>query len=155
MRLGRFAGATRATNEGLKLLVDTNIFLEVQLSQRRAPQARAILASLKSPKKRGFVTDITMDSIAIIMEHHGRTPEQVQVFLTSLLGYAGLEFYYLSLFDRIAATSHMKQFGLDYDDACQYQAMKVLEVGTIASFDADFDRIPEIKRITSASELPE
>jgi len=108
---------------------------------------------LKSGKTRGYVIDITMDSIAVIMEHYGRTPEQIQVFFSALLGYSGLEFYYLSLFDRIAATSHMKQFGLDYDDACQYQAMKVLGVDAIACFDADFDRIRQIKRITTASEI--
>ena len=38
--------------------------------------------------------------------------------LTELRVFSGLNFYYLSLFDRIAATSHMKEFGLDYDDAC-------------------------------------
>ena len=154
MRLARFAGDTHATNEGAIVLVDTNIFLEVQLNQKRAAQAKAILGLLKSGKTRGYVTDITMDSIAIIMEHYGRTPEQIQVFFSALLGYSGLEFYYLSLFDRIAATSHMNQFGLDYDDACQYQAMKVLGVDAIASFDADFDRIRQIKRITTASEIP-
>ena len=47
----------------------------------------------------------------------------------------------------------MKLLNLDFDDACMYQAMRVLEVDIITSFDTDFDRIPEIKRIPSISEL--
>ena len=82
-----------------------------------------------------------------------KDPNEIQTFLTSLLAYKGLEIYTLSIFDRILATKHMQTLGLDYDDACQYQAMKVLKLDIIASFDTDFDRIKQIKRIVDVKQL--
>jgi predicted nucleic acid-binding protein len=46
----------------------------------------------------------------------------------------------------------MEQYGLDFDDAYQYT---VAERGalTLVSFDADFDRTPNGKKITNRSTL--
>jgi predicted nucleic acid-binding protein len=135
------------------MLIDTNIFLEVQLNQDRTPQATQILQMVQSDTVKGYVTDYTIDSIALLMEHYRKTPDEIQTFLSSLLAYKGLEIYTISIFDRILATKHMQTFKLDYDDACQYQAMKVLKLNTIASFDKDFDRIKAITRITDINQL--
>ena len=131
------------------MLIDTNIFLEVQLNQERATQATKILEAISVNKVTGFITDYTIDSVIIIMEHYDKSPDEIKRFLLSLLGYKGLEFYQLSIYDKIEATEHMTVLNLDFDDACMYQAMNVLKVDQIASFDADFDKIPEIKRITA------
>ena len=131
------------------MLIDTNIFLEVQLNQERATQATMILKAISVNKIKGFITDYIIDSDIIIMEHYDKSPDEIKRFLLSLLGYKGLEFYQLSIYDKIEATEHMKLYNLDFDDACMYQAMNVLKVDQIASFDADFDKIPEIERITA------
>lgn len=131
------------------MLIDTNIFLEVQLNQERATQATKILKAISVNKVQGYITDYTIDSVIIIMEHYDKSPDEIKRFLLSLLGYKGLEFYQLSIYDKIEATEHMKLKNLDFDDACMYQAMNVLKVDQIASFDADFDKIPEIERITA------
>ena len=83
------------------------------------------------------------------MEHYNKSPAEIKRFLVSLLAYEGLEFYQLSIFDKINATAHMNSLQLDFDDACMYQAMQVLKIFTIASFDTDFDKIPNIKRLAS------
>ena len=90
-----------------------------------------------------------IDSVIIIMEHYDKSSDEIRRFLLSLLGYKGLEFYQLSIYDKIEATEHMKLYNLDFDEACMYQAMNVLKVNQIASFDTDFDKIPEIERITA------
>ncbi len=131
------------------MLIDTNIFLEVQLNQERAAQATKILEAISVNKVKGFITDYTIDSVIIIMENYDKSPDEIKRFLLSLLGYKGLEFYHLSIYDKIEATEHMKLLNLDFDDACMFQAMNVLKVDQIASFDTDFDKIPEIKRITA------
>lgn len=131
------------------MLIDTNIFLEVQLNQERAPQATKILKAVSVNEIKGYITDYTIDSVIIILEHYDRSPDDIKRFLLSLLGYKGLEFYQLSIYDKIEATEHMKLLNLDFDDACMYQAMNVLKVVQIASFDADFDKIPDIKRVTA------
>ena len=83
------------------------------------------------------------------MEHYNKSPAEIKRFLVSLLAYKGLDFYQLSIFDKIQATEHMSSLQLDFDDACMYQAMQVLKITTIASFDTDFDKIPNIKRLVS------
>ncbi|MFW9902768.1 MAG: type II toxin-antitoxin system VapC family toxin [Candidatus Thorarchaeota archaeon] len=96
-----------------------------------------------------YITDFTIDTIAIIMEHYNESSAEIKRFLVSLLAYEGLEFYRLSVFDKIKATEHMTSLQLDFDDACMYQAMQALKITTIASFDTDFDKIPSVKRLVS------
>ncbi|MFX1514730.1 MAG: type II toxin-antitoxin system VapC family toxin [Promethearchaeota archaeon] len=131
------------------MLIDANIFLEVQLNQEKAPAAAGILKAVLQKDVEGYITDFTIDSIIIILEHYGKSPSEIKRFLLSLLAYKGLEIYQLSIFDKIEATDHMVSLGLDFDDACLYQAMKVLNLSRIASFDSDFDKIPDILRLTS------
>ncbi|UCG01094.1 MAG: type II toxin-antitoxin system VapC family toxin [Candidatus Heimdallarchaeota archaeon] len=131
------------------MLIDTNIFLEVQLNQEKAQRASEILKAVFKNIIRAYITDFTVDSIAIIMEHYNKSPAEIKRFFVSLLAYEGLEFYQLSIFDKIEATEHMRSLQLDFDDACMYQAMQVLKITTIASFDTDFDKIPNIKRLVS------
>jgi predicted nucleic acid-binding protein len=131
------------------MLIDTNIFLEVQLNQVKAQKASEILEAVSKNIIQAYITDFTIDSIVIIMEHFNKTPAEIKLFLVSLLAYKGLDFYQLSIFDKIQATEHMNSFQLDFDDACMYQAMQVLKITTIASFDNDFDKIPNIKRLVS------
>jgi len=133
------------------MLIDTNIFLEVQLNQKKAQEASEILEAVSKNINQAYVTDFTIDSIIIIMEHYNKSPAEIKRFLVSLLAYEGLDFYQLSIFDKIKATEHMSSLQLDFDDACMYQAMQVLKITTIASFDTDFDKIPDIKRLVSLS----
>jgi len=133
------------------MLIDTNIFLEVQLNQEKAQEASEILEAVSKNINQAYVTDFTIDSIIIIMEHYNKSPAEIKRFLVSLLAYEGLDFYQLSIFDKIKATEHMSSLQLDFDDACMYQAMQVLKITTIASFDTDFDKIPDIKRLVSLS----
>ena len=81
------------------------------------------------------------------MEREGKSPSELSLFLSSLLGYRSLHIYFSSLRDRIEATDHMKSFNLDFDDSVAYQAMKRLQAREIVSFDKDFDRVSDIKRI--------
>lgn len=131
------------------MLIDTNIFLEVQLNQEKASQAAKILKAVYEDKVQGYITDFSIDSIVIIMEHYDKSPNEIKRFLVSLLAFKGLEFYHLSIYDKIEATEFMKSLNLDFDDACMYQAMRVLNIDKIASFDSDFDKIPDIQRIIS------
>ncbi len=131
------------------MLIDTNIFLEVQLNQQKAQEASEILEAVSKNIIQAYVTDFTIDSIVLIMEHYNKSPAEIKQFLVSLLAYEGLDFYQLSIFDKIKATEYMNSLHLDFDDACMYQAMRALKITTIASFDTDFDKISSIKRLVS------
>ena len=68
------------------------------------------------------------------------------LFLASLLRYKGLSVYPLGLVSRIRATSFMKDYGLNFDDALAVQALKELSTDTIVSYDDDFDSVEGVKR---------
>lgn len=95
----------------------------------------------------GVTSDFTIDGILLVMESEGKKPQDLSLFLASLLGYKSLSLHFLSLYDRLEATKHMERFTIDFDDSTTYQAMKNLGVDKIVSFDKDFDKIPGIKRI--------
>ena len=89
----------------------------------------------------------------MVMEREGKPPKDLSTFLSSLLGYTGLEIHFLSLLDRIAATKHMTQLKLDFDDATTFQASKNLGINEIVSYDEDFDNLPNLERITPKQAL--
>ena len=91
-------------------------------------------------------TDFIIDSVVLVMEREGKKPSDLSLFLSSLLGYRSLQIQYLSVYDRIEATTHMESFKVDFDDSTTYQAMKNLKANQVKSFDKDLDKIPSIKR---------
>ena len=56
-------------------LVDTNIFLEVLLAQARKEECEKFLSSLKTGKRKGVITDFTLNSIIVILGNLNRLKE--------------------------------------------------------------------------------
>ena len=127
--------------------VDANIFLELLLEQKRADHCETFLTRIKDGKDEAVITDFLVDAIALVLERHGKSSVELATFISSLSAYKGLRVYFLSLADRLFATRHMKEFGLDFDDATTYQAIKRTNVNTVVSFDTDFDGIEGITRM--------
>ncbi len=127
--------------------IDANIFLELLLEQQKADHCEKLLTRIKNGEEEAVITDFLLDAIVLVLERHGRGSDDLAAFISSLTAYKGLRVNFLSIADRLFATRHMKEFGLDFDDGTTYQAMKRMNVDTIVSFDDDFDKIEGIKRI--------
>lgn len=127
--------------------VDANIFLELLLEQQRADHCERFLTRIKNGKDEAVITDFLVDAILLVLERHGKSSVELATFISSLSAYKGLRVYFLSLVDRLFATRHMKEFGLDFDDATTYQAIKRTSVDTLVSFDTHFDGIDGITRV--------
>ena len=127
--------------------VDANIFLEILLEQKRADHCERFLTRIKDGKDEAVITDFLVDAIVLVLERHGKSSVKLATFISSLSAYKGLRVYFLSLADRLFATRHMKEFGLDFDDATTYQAIKRTNIDTLVSFDTDFDGIGGITRM--------
>lgn len=56
-------------------LVDTNIFLEVLLSQKRKGECKGFLRLLKDGKENGIVTDFTIHSLIVNMNQISKLRE--------------------------------------------------------------------------------
>ena len=83
-------------------LVDSNIFLEVLLSQNRKDECESFLTQIKDGKKIGIVTDFTIHSIIVIMSNLNKVNE-LKTFLISLTAYKGLKIYYTTIADEVHA----------------------------------------------------
>jgi len=129
-------------------LVDTNIFLEVMLSQARSKECEVFLKSVKEGVSKAFVTDFSIYSVMIIMTSLSKLDE-LRVFLSSLSAYKGLAIHRNGLKDLLRAIGIMREKRLDLDDAIQYSAAVSLGVKAIVSFDKHFDGL-EVPRAEPA-----
>ncbi|MGB9716967.1 MAG: type II toxin-antitoxin system VapC family toxin [Thermoproteota archaeon] len=129
-------------------LVDTNIFLEVMLSQARSKECEVFLKSVKEGVSKAFITDFSIYSIMIIMTGLSKLGE-LKVFLSSLSAYKGLAIHCNGLKDLLRAVETMREKHLDLDDAIQYSVAMSLGVKAIVSFDKHFDGL-EVPRAEPA-----
>jgi hypothetical protein len=122
----------------MRLLVDTNIFIELLLNQAKAGEARTLLENCKHHEL--FVSDFALHSIGLLLFRHGRQ----QVFRQFLEDIARLGIQMVSLTARelCLVIDAAAKFKLDFDDAYQYSASQRNGL-SIVSFDADFDRTSE------------
>jgi len=128
-------------------LIDANVFLEVELAQKRLKECKIYLKRVMTGEIGAVTTSFIIDTISILMDNAECDSAQIRRFHLSLLKYKGLDIYDLTMVDRIAATDHMKSFDLDFDDAAAYAAMMATGTKEIVSFDKHFDKVPEIRRI--------
>lgn len=120
----------------MKALLDTNIFLEIILSQDRANEAKELL--LKSGQHEFFITDYSLHSVGLLL-FRKKQHEAFQAFVEDVLvnGGIGLLSLYSEEMDNVIFAS--QKFGLDFDDAYQYAVADRYDL-TLISFDTDFQR---------------
>jgi len=131
-----------------EMLLDSNIFLEVELAEQHAEACKRFLGKVRDGIIKSVITDFHVDSIVIVMENYNKSWKELALFLASLFRYKGLRIHQMGLGSRVKATSFMKDYGLDFDDALAVQALKELSIDTIVSYDDDFDSVDWIKRKT-------
>ena len=129
------------------MLIDANIFLEIELDQSRAEECSVLIKRVFEGKIKAITTDFIIDTIIINMERNGCTGERIRRFLLSLLISKGLTIYCHNFVDRIIAIDHMKEFNLDFDDSLVVEAMHNNNVKKIVSFDPHFDKVEGIGRL--------
>lgn len=120
----------------MKLLLDTNIFLEVLLEQARANDAKTLLAKIDAHDF--FISDFSLHSSGVILLKRNRV-NTFRRFLSDMVTQAGTTIALLKAHEMEAVADHSVTFNLDFDDAYQY-ALAMKHDLTIVSFDSDFDR---------------
>jgi uncharacterized protein len=127
----------------MRLVIDTNIFLEVILEQSKASEARVLLT--KTEEHEFFLTDYSLHSIGLLLFRR-QQHNVFQDFLDDMLVRAGMSVVSLAVEDMSALIQTAQQFNLDFDDSYQYVAAKNSDL-KIVSFDRDFDRTERGKRL--------
>ena len=129
------------------MLIDTNIFLELLLDQKKANECELFLKEILEGKKAAFITSFSIDSVVLAMIRNNAENKEIINFLTSLKKYKGLKIHTFSLKDRINALSLIEKYNLDYEDSIILQTAISTKSTEIVSFDKDFDKVKEINRI--------
>ena len=120
----------------MKALLDTNIFLEIILSQEKADEAKNLL--LKSEQHEFFITDYSLHSIGLLLFRR-KQHEAFRAFLDDVLVNGGIGLLSLLPDDMDSVISASQNFGLDFDDAYQYAIASRHDL-VLVSFDTDFQR---------------
>ena len=130
----------------MQFLVDTNLWLELLLSQQRAVEVRRLLESRQGSDF--ALTEFSLYSLGIILTRLNKD-DLFGRFVADALEQAGTRLLRLSAVDMKALLAVRKQFGLDFDDAYQYVAAEKFNL-TLLSFDKDFDHTPRGRLTPSA-----
>jgi len=120
----------------MRLLVDTNIFLEVLLEQTRSDEAKELLA--KTDTHDFFISDFSLHSIGLILLRRNKA-DAFRDFLSDMMTGADTRVALLNPDEIRAVADYATAFHLDFDDAYQYAVAEKYDL-TIVSFDKDFDR---------------
>jgi uncharacterized protein len=126
----------------MKLLIDTNIFLEVLLAQSRVSDAQDLLS--KTKEHEFFITDYSLHSIGLLFFRR-KQHDVFRRFLADLFSVAGIRMISLLPSYMEDVIQAALKFGLDFDDAYQYAVADHYGL-TIVSFDSDFDRTEKGRR---------
>ncbi len=124
------------------ILLDTSIFLELLLDQKRATECESLLEQVSSGRMEAVVTHFTVHAIEAVFGGG----KNVEAFLRNLEHSVGLYVYDTSLSEEIAISLISKRMNRDFDDAVQYYTAKKLGAEPIVSFDKHFDAL-DIDRV--------
>jgi predicted nucleic acid-binding protein len=136
-----------------RLLVDANIFLELELGQSRSKECKRFLSEVAKGTLMATTTDFILDSMAVVMEDQGSPVGDIKKFFASLLLYKGLLVHNLGLKGRTAATDVMDGDELGFDDATSVAVMRRMGIREIVAFDSDFDGVRGITRVEPRATL--
>jgi predicted nucleic acid-binding protein len=120
----------------MKLLLDTNVFLEVMLGQKQAADAQRLLA--QGQKHEMFLSEFSLHSIGCHLFRRGKMTEFKQ-FFQDVVVVGGIQIAALAEHQYDLVADAATRFRLDFDDAYQYAVAKSQGL-SIVSFDTDFDR---------------
>jgi len=119
----------------MRVLIDSNIVLEVLLGQEKAGEAQALLS--QAAEHEFFVSDYSLHSIGLLLFRRNQHAV-FEEFVDDVMVRAGVMVAALLLDDMSEVVRISRQFALDFDDAYQYAAAGRYGL-TIVSFDSDFD----------------
>jgi predicted nucleic acid-binding protein len=124
------------------ILLDTNIFLELLLGQKRATECENLLELISKGQTEATVTHFAVHAVEAALGDES----SLATFLRNLEHSVGLYIYETNLSEEMAAALMSEKIGLDFDDTLQYFVAKKLGVDAVVSFDEHFDKV-DLRRV--------
>lgn len=120
----------------MKLLLDTNIFLEIILDQERASEAKDLL--IRTDQHDFYLSDYSLHSVGLLLFRRNQH-QAFREFVQDVIWDGGVGVLSLAANEIGDVAQAAQQFNLDFDDAYQY-TLAVKVNADLVSFDKDFAR---------------
>ncbi len=117
------------------ILLDTNVFLELLLGQKRAGDCRDLLERVSNGRMEAVATHFSIHAVEAAIGGG----ELLMSFVRNVESSEGLRVYDTDLTEESSAALLTGRIKLDFDDALQYYVAKRLGAEAIVSFDRHFD----------------
>ena len=130
----------------MKLLIDSNVFLEVLLEQADSDAAEEFLA--RSDQHDFFVSDFSLHSICLIVLRH-KSLTLLETFLADTILSGSVAQISIPALELNDVLNNMHLLKLDFDDSYQYTLAEKNGL-TLVSFDKDFDHTPNGRQTPQA-----
>ncbi len=127
------------------VFVDANIFLEVELSDERSAECRELFSKIHKSQLNALTSDFVVYTCLLQLERKSSV-ERMQDFAV-FLDNINIRVHPQDYQTIYSSFETMKRHGLDFDDALVISVMRSEGVEKLISFDKDFDKVKEIKRI--------
>lgn len=124
----------------MTFLVDTNIFLEILLSQDNKEHCKMFLNNNIGTLN---ITDFSFHSIGVILFKYAKE-DIFQKFIEDVM--PNIQLISLPIKSYMDAINAKRNLNLDFDDAYQYSTAKYYEL-TVATMDKDFKKIEDVNII--------
>lgn len=121
----------------MTFLVDTNVFLEILLSQDKKEHCKMFLNNNIGILN---ITDFSFHSIGVILFRYAKE-DIFQKFIEDVMPNIQLVSLPIKLY--IEVINAKRNLNLDFDDAYQYSTAKYYEL-TVATMDKDFKKIKDV-----------
>ena len=132
------------------MILDANVFLEVQLDQAYSDECESLLRSIHRGEREATITDFHVDAIAYLIGEIRDDPNEISIFLASLVGYDALAVRNLTLVDKLKACRIMREEGLDLDDSLAVYAAQSSDSKRLVTMDSDFDGVGGVEVVHPA-----
>lgn len=129
----------------MKLLLDTNLFLEIILDQENASDVQNLLCKTETYEL--FLTDYSLHSIGLLLFRQ----KQHMVFckfIEDIIFSNAVQVLSLSAIDLESVANNAQLYQLDFDDAYQHTTAKKYGLALV-SFDKHFDKTEIGRKVPS------
>ncbi len=123
-------------------LLDTNIFLEILLDQRKSESCQKAIQNLREDTP-GWITSFSLHAIEAILWRYQRA-KILEGFLEFVKNHPFLFCYATTVEEELEVNRIASRVGLDFDDALQYYVAKKKH-WTLVTLDKDFDKIKDVQ----------
>lgn len=127
--------------------IDTNVFLEVEFKDPRWQESKNFLYKIENGEIEAVISDFIVYSCILEIEAKTKSAERIRKFIKGLQLISGLSIFHPTYVELLNALNFMKKNDLDFDDALVVSSMIANKIRVLVSFDTDFDRVKEIKRV--------